>query len=179
MARSSRKRRRRRNRRTDPAATAGVAPAREAAPPETRPARRARGGRDPTDAPPPAPWGSFPMVELVTLIGIVMLVAGFVVGGSSRGPILIVAGIAIASLAGLELAIREHLAGYRSHTLVLAGVPAVIVLGVFFVAAPDALSPALRIAIAAAVFAVFALALARLFTRRSGGRAFKLKGFRG
>lgn len=179
MAPPSRKRRRWRNRRTGRAATADAPPAREVSPPAPRPARRAGSGRDPTDAPPPAPWGSFPMVELVTLIGIVMLVAGFVVGGSSRGPILIVAGISIASLAGLELAIREHLAGYRSHTLVLAGVPAVIVLGVFFVATPDSLSPALRIAIAAAVFALFALALARLFSHRSGGRAFKLKGFRG
>ena len=35
---------------------------------------------------------------------------------------MIAAGVALASLAGLELSIREHLAGYRSHSTVLAGV---------------------------------------------------------
>ena len=34
---------------------------------------------------------------------------------------LIGTGLALGSLAGLELSIREHFAGYRSHTLLLAG----------------------------------------------------------
>ena len=47
----------------------------------------------------------------------------------------------LCSLAGLELAIREHFAGYRSHTLVLAAVPAVAVLAVLFYLAPEGLAP--------------------------------------
>ncbi len=93
-----------------------------------RPARPARSG--PPDRP-PAPWGKFPLVELVVLLALVMLVAGFFVQGD-RGITLIAAGVALGSLAGLELAIREHFAGYRSHTTVLAGAPAVLILGVGF-----------------------------------------------
>ena len=57
-----------------------------------------------------------------------MLVAGFVVQGG-RGPVLIGVGLVLGALAGLELSIREHFAGYRSHTLVLSGALAVAVLG--------------------------------------------------
>ena len=34
-------------------------------------------------------------------------------------------------LAGLELVVREHFSGYRSHTLILAALPAAVVLGVY------------------------------------------------
>jgi hypothetical protein len=117
-------------------------------------------------------------VELVVLIGIVMLVAGFIVSGN-QGTVLIVTGLALASLGGLELAIREHFAGYRSHTLVLAGTAAVACLAVLFIAAPSLLSPPLRIAAAAAVFAFAAWGLTVVFRRASGGLAFRIRGFRG
>ena len=67
-----------------------------------------------------------------------MLILGFFVVGGSRGPILIAAGLALGSIGGLELSIREHFAGYRSHTAVLAGVPALIVLGLLFYLARSA-----------------------------------------
>ncbi len=134
--------------------------------------RRRRGEPEP---PPPAPWGDFPLVELSVLAAIVMLVAGFFFVGGSRGPILIAAGLALGSIGGLELSIREHFAGYRSHTLVLAGVPALIVLGVLFYAGPDGLPRPARAAIGLGVFAAAALLLARAFAARSGGRAFKLR----
>ena len=72
-----------------------------------RPARPARPG--PPDRP-PAPWGKFPLVELIVLLALVMLILGFFVQGD-RGITLIAAGVALGSLAGLELAIREHFAG--------------------------------------------------------------------
>ena len=130
------------------------------------------------DGPPPAPWGSFPLAELVVLIGIVLLVAGFLTAGN-RGTVMILTGLALASLGGLEVAIREHFSGYRSHTLVLAGLVAVVCLGLLFFAAPELLSPGLRIAVAGAAFGLAAWGLTAAFRRASGGLAFRIRGFRG
>ncbi len=47
------------------------------------------------------------------------MVWGFL-SGPDDGRERIAAGLAIASLGGLELAIREHVTGYRSHTTMLA-----------------------------------------------------------
>ena len=112
------------------------------------------------------------------LIGIVLLVGGFIVAGH-RGTVMIGTGLALGSLAGLELSIREHFAGYRSHTLLLAGAAAIACLAVLFFLAPSALSPGLRVAVAAAVFALAAWGLTVAFRRRSGGLAFRIRGFRG
>jgi len=106
-----------------------------------------------------------------------MLILGLVAVRGERGTILIGTGLLLASIGGLELAIREHLAGYRSHTLVLAGVPAAVVLGVLFYAGPGGLPPIARAAIGLVVFVAAALFLIRVFRRRSGGRAFRFSGF--
>jgi hypothetical protein len=167
---ASSKARKRRKRR----ARSGSAGAGDAAP-ESKPVEAASPGRpaspDPEQAP-PAPWGSFPLIELCVLAGIVMLILGFFVVGGDRGPILIAAGLALGSIGGLELSIREHLAGYRSHTVILAGVPALIVLGLLFYLAPEGLPAIARAAIGLATFAVAAVLLTRLFSRRSGGARY-------
>jgi hypothetical protein len=128
---------------------------------------------DPEGAP-PAPWGSFPLVEIAVLVGIVILVIGFLSGGASQA-ILIGTGLVLCSVAGLELAIREHVAGYRSHTLVLAAVPAVAVLAVLFYLAPSGLAPPARLAIGAVVFGLCAWGFTILFRNRSGGHSFRVK----
>lgn len=144
--------------------TAHAAPAKRVAG-----ARRVRGGLDER---PPAPWGNVPLVELVVLAGIVLLIAGFVVHGS-KGTAMIAAGIVLCSVAGLELSVREHFAGYRSHTLVLSGGVGVAVLaGLAFGVRSLWLPIALLIAVAA--FGATAIMLTRVFRRRSG-RAFKLR----
>jgi hypothetical protein len=121
---------------------------------------------------PPAPWGSFPLVELVVLVGIVILVIGFFFVGGSRGTTLIVTGLALASLAGLELSIREHFAGYRSHSTLLAGVAGMAVLLLCAYAAKLTVGVSL-IAGAIAGAAAFFL-LARAFRARTG-RLIKLR----
>ena len=65
---------------------------------------------------PPAPWGSFPLAELTVLAGIVMLAVGIV--GDSRAALGV--GLVLGALGGLEVSVREHIAGYRSHTTLLA-----------------------------------------------------------
>jgi hypothetical protein len=70
----------------------------------------------------------------------------------------------LASLGGLDTALREHFAGHRSHALLLAALPAVLVAGVlFFASAPWIAIPVA----AAAVFAAAFVAARRAFRTRS------------
>jgi hypothetical protein len=124
---------------------------------------------------PRPPWGSFPLSELAIFVGAVMLLIGFFAVSGPRQATLLVTGFVVASLGALEVSIREHFAGYRSHTLLLAGVPAVIVLGLLFYLGPDSLTPPVRVLIGGAVYAGSAWLLVAIFRARSGGRAFRLK----
>ena len=162
----SRKRRKRRPRPAPAKAPAGEPAAAKA--PATARRRKPRS----LDERPPAPWGSFPLVELVVLVALVMLVAGFVVQGQ-RGSAMIGVGLVLGALAGVELSIREHFAGYRSHTLVLSGALAVAVLGALAFLTPSVWLP-LALVAAIAAFALAAWALTRAFRRRSG-QAFKVR----
>lgn len=108
------------------------------------------------------------MAELTVLAGIVMLAIG-VVGGY---PTAIGVGVVLAGLGGLEVAVREHLAGYRSHTTLLAGMVFVLVVGGLFYMAGLILAICLGIG-AAAFLAAFVL-LRRAFQRASGGLSFKV-----
>jgi hypothetical protein len=86
---------------------------------------------------PRAPWHPFPLVELCVLAGIVLLVLGLFSSDTPRGRAMIVTGLALGSLGGLDTAAREHFAGFRSHTFVLAGVPTVVLAGIlYFLRAP-------------------------------------------
>jgi len=133
---------------------AEIAPA-----PATAPGRRpARGER------PQAPWHPFPLVELCVLLGLVLLVWGFFTADAASGRALLVCGMVLASLGGLETALREHFTGYRSHALLLAALPAVLTAGVLFFAR----APWIAIPVAGAIVLVAAFAaLRRAFRRRS------------
>ena len=69
------------------------------------------------------PWHPFPLVELAVLLGLVLLVLGALRWDTDRGKLLLVFGMALGSLGGLDTALREHFAGYRSHTMLLACAP--------------------------------------------------------
>ncbi len=71
------------------------------------------------------------------------MVVGLIIG-TDRGALAIGVGIGLAALGGLELAIREHFAGFRSHSSMLAGVPAIATLGLLFYAGPESLEPIAR-----------------------------------
>lgn len=125
------------------------------------------------DERPPAPWGKAPLAELVILAGIVALLIG-VIGGH---PTAIGVGVVLAGLGGLEVAIREHFAGYRSHTTLLAGAVFVLTVGGLFYLANQVL--AVCLAVGAAAFG-FAFVLARrAFQRASGGLSYRIGGMRG
>src|SRR4051794_14620108 len=132
---------------------------------------RPRRGRRGIDERPPPPWGKFPLTELVILLGIALMTWGFVSRGS-QGNLRLAAGLALASLGGLELASREHLAGYRSHSSLLAGAAALLVVTGLALGPGPHVAWALLI-IAVVVFGAAFYWLRELFKRRSGGLGFR------
>jgi hypothetical protein len=122
---------------------------------------------------PPAPWGNFPLAELTVLAGIVMLAIGVI----GRHPTAIGVGVVLAGLGGLEVAVSEHFAGYRSHTTLLAGAVFVIVVGALFYLA--GLILAVCLGIGALAFGASFMTLRRAFQRASGGLSFRIGRFDG
>ncbi len=125
------------------------------------------------DERPPAPWGNFPLAELVILAGIIALIVGVV----SQNEKAIGAGVVLAGLGGLEVAVREHFAGYRSHTTLMAGAVFVVTVGIAFYVAGQILAVALGIG--AVTFAITFYLARRAFQRASGGLSFRVGGMRG
>jgi hypothetical protein len=118
---------------------------------------------------PPAPWSPFPLTELVILLALVVLAIGFLSHGDRRG-MYVGIGLALASLGGSELALREHFAGFRSHTTLLAGLSGFIAGAVALAAgAPRLAVLVVAVAVAAAAFPL----LRGAFKRRSGGLGFR------
>ena len=130
---------------------------RAAQPPPEAPTAPSRGPARQSDERPRAPWHPIPLVEMSVL-------------GSDGGRLALLCGLVLASLGGLDTALREHFAGFRSHSSVLAGLPAVLVAGgLFFARAPWAAVVAGGVVTFAAAFWWFRLA----FRRRSGGLSFR------
>jgi hypothetical protein len=105
------------------------------------------------------------------LLGIALMAWGLF-SWDSEGNLRFGAGLALASLGGLELALREHLAGYRSHTSLLAGAAAFLVVTVLALG-PGPKRVWMLVLIGAAVFGLAFYALRELFKRRSGGLGFR------
>jgi hypothetical protein len=124
-----------------------------------------------TAARPPAPWGSFPLSELVILAGIVVIFWGLFSGGD-QGNERVGAGLVLASLGGGELALREHLGGYRSHSSLLAGVAAFVAVTVVAIGLGPVTVWVLLI-VGVVVFGGTFYAMRELFKRRSGGLGFR------
>jgi hypothetical protein len=129
--------------------------------------------RPKADERPPAPWGSFPLAELTILAGLVLLGIGI----ATQNLTAIGVGAVLGALGGLEVSVREHFAGYRSHTTLLAGTAFVLVTGALFYLAGTILVVAL--AAGATAFIAAFVAARRAFKRASGGLSFKAGSLRG
>jgi hypothetical protein len=122
-------------------------------------AESARGFKDPQSLGerPEPPWHPVPLSELLILAGAIGTVVGLSRGISHGGPPLI-AGLAAVVIGTAEVTLREHLSGYRSHTLILALLPtiafhsAVVLIVAAFTSTPRALNVALLF-VDAAIFA--------------------------
>ncbi|QEC50167.1 hypothetical protein FSW04_23035 [Baekduia soli] len=120
------------------------------------------------DAPQPA-WAPFPLTELCILLAIVLLVLGFLTHGDRRG-VLVAGGVVLVTLSAGELALREHFAGYRSHSSLLAGLCALIAaIPVWLLPVPQTLVLVVGLLAFAGAFVGFR----RAFVRRSGGVGFR------
>ena len=120
------------------------------------------------DAPQPA-WAPFPLTELVILLSIIMLGLGFVSGGDRRG-VLLGGGFVLVTLSAGELSVREHFAGYRSHSSLLAGICAILAaIPVWLLPVPQGIV----LLVGAVVFVLALLGFRRAFMRRSGGVGFR------
>jgi hypothetical protein len=139
---------------------------------DTQPARSAR-RRAGHEGRPSPPWGSFPLSEIVVFVGVLLLIAGFFVS-PPQGFVMIAVGLVLGSLAGLELSIREHFAGYRSHTLLLSAAVGVPIFGVLFVATGVPIP--ICVAAGAVAFGGSAWLFTQAFRRRSGGAIFRFGG---
>jgi hypothetical protein len=145
-----------------------------------REARRSPAAREPAPRPgrtsiadrPKPLWHPFPFTEIVTLGGIGLMTWGFLSGGGSQANKRVVAGLALASIAGLELAVREHVTGFRSHTTLLAGAVGILTIVVLGLGAGLQTLGVLLLA-GVASFAASFYGLRVLFKRRSGGLSFR------
>jgi hypothetical protein len=108
---------------------------------------------------------------MVVFVGVVVLIAGFFVA-PPQGFVMIAVGLGLGSLAGLELSVREHFAGYRSHTLLLSAAIGVPIFGVLFVT--TRISTPICVAAGLVAFAGSAWLFTQSFRRRSGGALFRL-----
>ncbi len=123
---------------------------------------------------PRAPWHPLPLSELLILAGAIGAAVGFAKVGhglSSGGPALL-AGIGAVAIGTIEVTLREHRSGYRSHTVMLAFMVvlvfhSVVVLGLSaFTAVPRLLEVGL-FAVDVALFAfLFKLLRARFLDAR-------------
>jgi hypothetical protein len=93
--------------------------------------RRAGAWRDPLSVGerPQAPWHPLPLSELLILVGAIGTVVGLSRlghGGIAHGGPALFAGIAAVMIGTIEVTLREHLSGYRSHTLILTLLPLIV-----------------------------------------------------
>jgi len=115
------------------------------------------------NARPQAPWHPLPLSELLILAGAIAAVLAWRDGIAGHA-LLLGVGLAAIALGTLEVTLREHLAGYRSHTVLLAVIPpialhsAVILALVAFIRVPRWVNLPL-LAIDVALFALLFKAL--------------------
>ena len=142
-----------------PRPVAQEAPAPDAPAPRRRPPRGAATADEPAQprasrlevrdgvARPDAIWAPFPLTEIGMGVGLVLFLIGF-----TGAPVLLVAGVGLLVVVVAELCLREHFAGFRSHSILLGMLPvtivhlAVVVLGDVTWRGPFALAVDLAIA---------------------------------
>ncbi len=149
-----------------------VAAAAPAAGRQSQRAARALGDLKAAGERPQAPWHPLPLSELLIFVGAIGAVLAFVKGPESNGALL-GASIGAVAIGTVEVTLREHLSGFRSHTIMLCALPAIVfhsavVLAVLALAgrAPAWLSVALLPIDVAVVVVCFKLLRARYVDAR-------------
>ena len=97
---------------------------------------------------PASPFGGLPVSEFAIFAGTIVLIFGVI----RHGVPALVGGVVLCLLGVTEVTAREHLSGYRSHTVLLAAIPAVVA---EFVIVLTVGTPAVRVLLLVPVAAVF------------------------
>lgn len=108
---------------------------------------------------PPGPFGGLPVSEVAIFAGLIALIVGAV---RQAGPAL-VGGVVLCLVGVSEVTAREHFSGYRSHTVLLAAIPAVVAEFVIVLTVGAAVVRVLLLVPVATVFGVCAWFLRRRF----------------
>jgi hypothetical protein len=90
----------------------------------------------------------------------------------AQNGVLLTGAALLGSVAGLEVALREHLGGYRSHSLLLAGTLTIATLVLLLFAG---VARTLVLPLAPALLAAGFFGFRALFKRRSGGVAIRVR----
>jgi hypothetical protein len=136
---------------------------------------RTRGGLGsrPAGERPHPPWHPWPLSELLIFLGAIAIVVGLSRKGLAHAGPPLIAGLGAVAVGTFEVTLREHLGGYRSHTLLLALLPviafhsAVVLVTAAFTHVPKALN----IGLLAVDVALFALLFKVLRARYLDARA--------
>ena len=72
---------------------------------------------------PPSPFAGLPVSEVMIFGGLISLIVWLF----NRGRAELVVGSVVCALGVIEVTAREHFSGYRSHTTLLAAIPAVLI----------------------------------------------------
>jgi hypothetical protein len=123
---------------------------------------------------PNAPWHPLPLSELLILVGAIAAALGLARSGhdSAGGGRLLLAGLGAVAIGTIEVTLREHRSGYRSHTVMLAGLlvlvfDSILVLALTSITTLSRLFSLVLIALDFALFAVlFKLLRARFLQAR-------------
>ena len=111
---------------------------------------------------------------MVVLLALVLGVIGFITLGTQRGKVMVTAAMVLGSLGGLEVSIREHFAGFKSHTSLLSGSFAVFAMILIAVAgAGTTVTLGVAVGVGVVIFFLSFWGLREAFRRRSGGATFR------
>lgn len=109
--------------------------------------------------PPPNPFGGVPVSEVAIFAGAV----GVVVGLTAKAAPALVVGLIVVTLGVAEFSAREHFSGYRAHTTLLAGIPAVAIGAVLIALLGGSLDRATLLFVVIPVFVILFWILRRRF----------------
>ena len=113
-------------------------------------------------------WHPLPLSELLILVGAIGTIVGLSRGISNGGAPLF-AGLAAVAIGTVEVTLREHLSGYRSHAIILAALP-VIVLDTLLVLLVAPFGTGLKLAMFALDVVLFAVVYRMLRARFADAR---------
>jgi hypothetical protein len=109
---------------------------------------------------PASPFGGLPVSEIAIFAGLVAIIVWLIRGGTAT----LVVGLAVTALGVVEFTAREHFSGYRSHTSLLAAIPALAIgIGVISAVGDKADRAPLLLAVSGSLFALLFWFLRRRF----------------